>query len=88
MTVSELRAADRLVSFSEAALRLGKTPDTLRRWHDEGYLPAVIAQGQWSTHESFIDAVLRSARPGRPGRIEDVAASWFADREGGSEAVA
>lgn len=88
MTVSELPGADRLVPFSEAALRLGKTPDTLRRWHDEGHLPAVIAQGQWSTHESFINAVLGSARPGRPGRIEDIAAAWFADREGGSEAVA
>jgi hypothetical protein len=88
MTVSELPAADRLVPFSEAAQRLGKTPDTLRRWHDEGHLPAVIAQGQWSTFQSFIDDILASARPGRPGRIEDVAAAWWADREGGSEAVA
>ncbi len=80
--------ADRLVPFSEAALRLGKTPDTLRRWHDEGHLPAVIMQGQWSTYESFIAAVLASARPGQAGVIEDIARAWFAGRDSGTEAVA
>jgi hypothetical protein len=84
----ELPAADRLVPFSEAALCLGKTPDTLRRWHDEGHLPAVIMQGQWSTYESFITAVLASARPGQAGVIEDIARAWFAERGWGSEAVA
>ena len=84
----DLSAADRLVPFSEAALRLGKTPDTLRRWHDEGHLPAVIAQGQWSTFESFIQAVLASARPGKAGVIEDIARAWFAGRGIAPEAVA
>jgi hypothetical protein len=72
---------DRLVAFSEAAQRLGKSPDTLRRWHDEGHLPAVILLGQWSTFESFINAVLASARPGQAGVIEHVAAAWFAERD-------
>ena len=84
----EISAADRLVPFSEAGQRLGKTPDTLRRWHDEGHLPAVIMQGQWSTYESFITAVLASARPGQAGVIEDIARAWFAERDCGSEAVA
>ncbi len=74
---------DRLVPFSEAAPRIGKTPETLRKWHDEGHLPAVISPGgQWSTYESFINAVLASARPGHAGVIEEIARAWFADRTG------
>ncbi len=77
---------DRLVPFSEAAPRLGKTADTLRKWHDEGHLPAVMSPGgQWSTYESFIDAVLASARPRRAGVIEQIARDWFAGRS--SEAL-
>jgi hypothetical protein len=48
-------------------------------WHDEGHMPAVITPGgQWSTYESFIAAVLASARPKRPGSIEEIARDWFA----------
>jgi hypothetical protein len=78
---------DRLIPFPQAA-RLGKTPDTLRRWHGEGHLPAVIMQGQWSTYESFINAILASARPGKAGIIEDIARAWFAERGIAAEAVA
>jgi hypothetical protein len=90
MTVSALEPrTDRLVSFSEAAPRLSKTPETLRKWHDEGHLPAVISPGgQWSTYESFISAVLSSARPGRAGVIEEIARAWFAERGIIPEAVA
>jgi hypothetical protein len=80
--------ADRLIPFPQAARRLGKTPDTLRRWHGEGHLPAVIMQGQWSVPESFVAAVLASPRPSCPGRIEDVARDWFAERGIAPEAVA
>ena len=70
---------DCLVPFPEAARRLGRSPDTLRMWHDEGHMPAVITPGgQWSTYESFIAAVLASARPKRPGSIEEIARDWFA----------
>jgi len=41
--------------------------------------------GQWSTYESFIDAVLASARPRRAGVIEQIARDWFAGRS--SEAL-
>lgn len=80
---------DRLIPFPQAARRIGRSPDSLRKWHDEGHLPDVISPGgQWSTYESFITAVLASARPGCPGRIEDVARDWFAQRGAASEAVA
>ena len=77
---------DRLVPFSEAAPRLSRTRETLRKWHDEGHLPAVVSPGgQWSTFQSFIDAVFASARSGRPGVIEEIARAWFRDR--GEEAA-
>jgi predicted DNA-binding transcriptional regulator AlpA len=79
---------DRLIPFPQAARRLGKTSETLRRWHDEGHLPAVVSPGgQLSTYESFINAVLASARPGQAGVIEDIARDWFAQRGIASEAV-
>ena len=72
---------DRLVPFADASARLGWTPETLRNWHDGGHLPAVQSPGgQWATFESFIVMVLASARPGRPGRIEQIARAWFAER--------
>src|SRR5690349_6465236 len=70
---------DSLVPFPEASRRLGRSPDTLRLWHDDGHMPAVVTPGgQWSTYESFIDAVLASARPKQPGSIEEIARGWFA----------
>jgi len=70
---------DCLVPLPEAARRLGRSPDTLRVWHDDGHMPAVVTPGgQWSTYESFIDAVLASARPKQPGSIEEIARGWFA----------
>jgi hypothetical protein len=73
--------SDRLVSFPQAARRLGRSPDTIRAWHDAGHLPAVTTPGgQWSTFESFIAAILASARPGEAGSIEDIARAWFAER--------
>src|SRR5262249_18006282 len=70
---------DRLIPIGTAAPLLGYSADTLRRWHDEGHLPAVITPGgQWSVHESFISAVLASPRPGRAGVIEEIARDWFA----------
>jgi len=50
-------------------------------------MPAVVTPGgQWSTYESFIDAVLASARPKQAGSIEQIARDWFAEHT--SEAVA
>jgi hypothetical protein len=70
---------DRLIPIGDASRLLGYSADTLRRWHDEGHMPAVITPGgQWSTYESFIDAVLASARPKQAGSIEEIARDWFA----------
>jgi hypothetical protein len=42
-------------------------------------MPAVVTPGgQWSTYESFIEAVLASVRPKQPGSIEEIARDWFA----------
>ena len=74
-----LQRSDRLIPIRDAARLLGYSADTLRRWHDEGHMPAVITPGgQWSVHESFISAVLASARPGRACVIEEIARDWFA----------
>jgi MerR family regulatory protein len=74
-----LQRADRLIPIGDASRLLGYSADTLRRWHDEGHMPAVITPGgQWSTYESFIDAVLASARPKQAGSIEEIARDWFA----------
>lgn len=78
---------DSLVPFPEAARRLGKSADTLRLWHDAGHCPAVVSPGgQWSTYQSFIDAVLASARPKQAGQVEAIARAWFGSHA--SEAVA
>ena len=74
-----LQRGDRLIPIGTAARLLGYSADTLRRWHDEGHMPAVITPGgQWSTYQSFIDAVLASARPKQAGSIEEIARDWFA----------
>jgi hypothetical protein len=74
-----LQRADRLIPIGDASRLLGYSADTLRRWHDEGNMPAVITPGgQWSTDQSFIDAVLASARPKQAGSIEEIARDWFA----------
>jgi hypothetical protein len=80
---------DRPIPFPQAPRRIGTSPDTLRNWHDEGHLPAVVSPGsQWSTYESFLAAVLASARPGKAGVIDDIARTWFAERDIAPEAVA
>ena len=71
---------DRLISFRAAALALGTTPETLRIWYAQSAVPAVISPGgTWQTYESWVAAVLRSARPGQAGRMADVTAAWFAE---------
>jgi hypothetical protein len=67
-----------LVPIADAARRLGRSVWTLKRRYAEGHLPAVIDGNRWLVPESFIDAVLASARPKRAGSIEDTAREWFA----------
>ena len=80
-------SGESLVSIADASRRLGRSVWTLKRRHAEGHLPAVIDGGRWLVPESFIDAVLTSARPKQAGSIEHAAREWFA-RHGMPEAVA
>jgi hypothetical protein len=75
----ELPPADRLIPLAVASARLGYSVDTLQNWHDKGHMPAVIGPGgRWSTYESFVNAVIASARPRQAGVIEEIARDWFA----------
>ena len=77
--VSRRPDGDRLVPLSIAAQRLGRSTETLREWHDEGHMPAVVTPGsQWMAFDSFIAAVLASARPGQAGDIAAIGREWFA----------
>jgi hypothetical protein len=74
-----LPLADRLIPLAVASARLGYSVDTLQNWHDKGHMPVVIGPGgRWSTYESFVNAVLASARPRQAGVIEEIARDWFA----------
>ena len=74
-----LPPADRLIPLAVASARLGYSVDTLQNWHDKGHMPAVIGPGgRWSTYDSFVNAVLASARPPPAGVIEENAREWIA----------
>ena len=69
---------DYLVPFPVAASTLGRTPDTLENWETKGLVPAVeLEGGRKSTYASWLAAVMRSARPGRAGKLADVTAAWW-----------
>jgi hypothetical protein len=83
----ELPSVDRLIPLAVASARLGYSVDTLQNWHDKGHMPAVIGPGgRWSTYESFVNAVLASARPRQAGVIEEIARDWFAEQTAGAVA--
>lgn len=70
---------DYLVPFPVAASTLGRTPDTLENWEAKGLVPAVeLDGGRKSTFASWLAAVMRSARPGRAGKLAEVTAAWWA----------
>ena len=75
---TQTTSGESLVPIADAAQRLGRSVWTLKRRHAEGHLPAVIDGGRWLIHESFIEAVLASARPKQAGSIERAAREWFA----------
>jgi hypothetical protein len=70
-----------LVPVAQAAASLATTAWTLKRWHREGHLPAVIMQGRWYIPASFLDAVLSSPRPAQAGVLEEIADTWFTQQE-------
>jgi hypothetical protein len=79
---------DYLVPFPVAASTLGRTTDTLDAWEEKGLVPAVeLEGGRKSTFASWLTAVMRSARPGRAGKLAEVTAAWFAERDAHEEAA-
>ena len=66
-----------LVPIAEASRRLGRSVWTLKRRYAEGHLPVVIDGNRWLVPESFIKAVLASARPKQAGSMEEIAREWF-----------
>jgi hypothetical protein len=78
---TELRPGGRdyLVPFPVAATTLGRSTDTFEAWAAKGLVPAVeLEGGRKSTFASWLAAVMRSARPGKPGKLADVTAAWWA----------
>jgi hypothetical protein len=73
---------DYLVPFPVAASTLGRSTDTLDAWEAKGLVPAVeLEGGRKSTFASWLAAVMRSARPGRAGKLADVTSAWWAAHE-------
>jgi hypothetical protein len=79
-------SGESLVPIADASRRLGRSVWTLKRRYAEGHLPAVIDGNRWLVPESFLVAVLASARPKQAGSIEHAAREWFAAHA--TEAVA
>lgn len=67
-----------LVRLQKAAARVDYSVWTLRRWHAQGLLPLVKTGTGQCVPESFLLMLERSPRPGRAGRLEEIAAEWFA----------
>jgi hypothetical protein len=69
---------DVLIPLGAAARRLGRASDTLKGWAERYGIPAVKDfGGEWLTYQSWVDAVLASALPGRAGSIADVTRAWW-----------
>ena len=71
-------AGDTLVPIAEAARRLRRSVWTLKRIYAKGHLPVTFIETHWFIPESFINAVVTSARPKQAGAIEQTAREWFA----------
>ena len=82
-------ARERLMSLPAAARRLGWSADVVRDWVRETDIPAVRTPGgHISLYDSWVTAVLSSARPGRHGDMDEVTRQWWAERGQGLEEVA
>jgi hypothetical protein len=72
---------DALVAWSLVAGKVGRTPGTLKAWHRRYGVPAVITpDGDWLGYQSWVDAVLGSARPGQAMSITETTRQWWAAR--------
>jgi 2-keto-3-deoxy-6-phosphogluconate aldolase len=70
---------DRLVRWRRAAAVLGVSDDSLSAWYEAGHVPAVQTPGLLFTYQSWLDAVLNGARPGKAADIAEIGRQWFED---------
>ena len=76
-----LLRGDVLVPWSVVARRVGRTAETLKAWAERYGVPYLIDPGgDWLGYQSWIDAVLCSARPRERVSIADVTAQWWLSR--------
>jgi hypothetical protein len=69
------------MSLPAAAKRLGWSADSVRDWVRETDIPVVKTPGgHLSLYDSWVTAVLGSARPGTPGDMNEVTSQWWAER--------
>lgn len=52
-----------LLTTDQVAARLAVDPSTVRRWIDDGRLPAVKPGGAWRIDPADLDELLRMSRP-------------------------
>jgi hypothetical protein len=80
MPKSAQSTGEQLVRWSDAALELGVSVDTLEAWYADGIVPLRRTPGLRLTWRSWLDAVLAPSEPGTDGDIAKVTAAWWADR--------
>jgi len=69
------------MSLPAAARRLGWSADVVRDWVRDNPIPQVRTPGNHiSLYDSWVTAVLASARPGQPGDMDAVTRRWWAER--------
>jgi hypothetical protein len=88
MPKSEQGTGEQLVRWSDAALELGVSVDTLEAWYADGIVPLRRTPGLRLTWRSWLDAVLAPSEPGTDGDIAKVTAAWWAGRGRSMKAVA
>jgi excisionase family DNA binding protein len=64
MSKSRSRSAQpALLTVSQVAAHLAVDPSTVRRWIEDGRLPAVKPGGQWRIHPDELHQLLRVSTP-------------------------
>lgn len=72
---------DELVPWSQVAKRVGVSGETLKTWHRKYHVPAITTpEGYWLGYQSWIDAVITAALPGRAPSIAEITELWWIER--------
>jgi hypothetical protein len=77
------------VPLARAAKRLGVSEDSITNWFEAGAVPVVRTPGRTRyTYDSWLTAVLTSARPGEYGDMAAVAEAWWDEHFPGTRKAA